>query len=237
MKVRVPAVSRRIGGRKAALESGILASRNKFWRPADLPGSRSAVQHLLADLVRRGELRHIRKSLYWRGVLTPLGMSPPSPDALVRELVGSSGVGPAGLSAANALRLSTQVPRRAHVAVPERAPSGSGPVVFVSREARKGRAKEKLNAQEVAVLEVLDGWDRVIEMPLPEAWNRLVELMRNESVRPEKLARASATEPGPVRAKLQRLMADADFTRLADSMPAPDPRNVRALQSALNGAQ
>lgn len=237
MKVRRPAVSRRRGGQKAALEGSVLASRNTFWKPAEMPGSRSAVQHLLTDLVRRGELRHVRKGLYWRGVSTPLGMSPPPPDALVRELVGSKGVGPAGLSAANALRLSTQVPRRAHVAVPDRAPSQSGSVVFVSREARKGRVREKLNAQEVAVLEVLDGWDRVIEVPLSEAWDRLVELMRNESVRPQRLARASVTEPGPVRVKLQRLMADADLTHVADSMPAPDPRNVRALESALSGSQ
>jgi hypothetical protein len=89
----------------------------------------------------RSELIRVRKGLYWRGVQTPLGMSPPHPDALVRELVGSSAVGPAGLSAANALRLSTQVPRRAHVAVPARAPESTGLVRFVSRPTRTARAK------------------------------------------------------------------------------------------------
>jgi hypothetical protein len=79
---------------------------------------KSTRQHLLAELTRRGELLHVRRGLYWRGRKTPLGMSPPSPEALAERLVGKHGVGPAGLSAAHRLRLSTQVPRTAHKALP-----------------------------------------------------------------------------------------------------------------------
>jgi hypothetical protein len=106
-------------------------------------------------------------------------------------------------------------------------------VAFVSRKARKARAQEALNANEVAVLEVLEGWDRVIEVPLPQAWERLVEVMRQDAVRPEKLVRASRTEPGPVRAKLQRLLVDADMPALSSRVPAPDPRSVRSLNADL----
>jgi hypothetical protein len=66
------------------------------------------VQHLLADLVNGGELRRVRKGLYWRGTNTPLGMSPPPTHASAAEVSGNKGVGPAGLSAANLLRLSTR---------------------------------------------------------------------------------------------------------------------------------
>jgi hypothetical protein len=150
----------------------ILDSSGRFWSVADLPGAPSTRQHLLAELAGCGELLHVRRGLYWRGRKTPLGMSPPSPEALVEKLVGKHGVGPAGLSAAHRLRLSTQVPRKEQIAVPERPPMSSGPVKFVSRAARTLRKTAALTADEVAVLEALDGWSRVIEVPLPDAWRR-----------------------------------------------------------------
>lgn len=229
---RTPTPPRAVGSR-ASLERRILASRDRFWRASKLPGRRSTVQHLLTDLVRRGELRHVRKDLYWRGTRTALGVSPPPPDRITEELVGTKGVGPAGLSAANALRVSTQVPRKAQVAVPDRPPTSVGPVVFVSRAARKGRRREELSAEEVALLEVLDGWDRVIEGPVSEAWMRLLEVMASGSLRPERLARAAVTEPGQVRARLGRLLRDAgldgDWTGLLDA----DRRHGQALDAAL----
>src|SRR5680860_655578 len=100
----------------------ILRSGNRFWRPEDLVGSPSTKQHLLAGLVDGGELRRIRRGLYWRGTKSPLGMAPPPTDALIQELAPGPGVGPAGLYAANLLRLSTQVPRRAEIAVPPEHP-------------------------------------------------------------------------------------------------------------------
>jgi hypothetical protein len=44
-----------------AARRSILDSRNQFWRPTDLDAPPSTVQRILADLVTRGELRHIRK--------------------------------------------------------------------------------------------------------------------------------------------------------------------------------
>src|SRR3954454_11358664 len=116
-----------------AAKSAIMRSCERFWAPSDLPGAESTVQHLLAELTRQGELRRVRRGLYWRGTKTPLGMSPPSTTALVARLAPAKGSGPAGLSAANALRLSTQIPRRAQVAVPARAKRSTGAVEFVSR--------------------------------------------------------------------------------------------------------
>ena len=55
----------------------IANSKNRFWEPADFDRSPSRVLHVLGEMVEAGELRRIRRGLYWRGTATPLGMSPP----------------------------------------------------------------------------------------------------------------------------------------------------------------
>ncbi len=213
-----------------AARQSILASRNQFWHISDIHTAPSTTQRLLAELVAQGELRHIRKGLYWRGIKTPLGMAPPSSDALAAELAGRDGIGPAGLSAANALRLSTQIPRRAEYAVVGRPPADSPTVHFVDRSARRGRAQWALNPTEVAALEVLDGWDKVIETDPSEAMQRLAGLMTSGTISADRLASASDTEAGSTRARLRYLMHSAGRTDLADTMSAADPRTEsRAL--------
>jgi predicted transcriptional regulator of viral defense system len=155
-----------------ANRSTILRSRDRFWRPADIAGAPSTVQHLLADLAKSGELRRVRKGLYWRGTKTPLGMSPPPTDALATEVANGKGVGPAGLSAANLLRLSTQVPRRAQIAVPARAGRSTPTVEFVSRAARTGRRSAGQDRTEVAILEVLNDLSNS-ELSPQESWREL----------------------------------------------------------------
>jgi hypothetical protein len=215
----------------------ILSSSERFWSATDLSGAPSTRQHLLSELASRGELLHVRRGLYWRGRKTPLGMSPPSPEALTEKLVGKQGVGPAGLSAAHRLRLSTQVPRKAQIAVPERPPLSSGPVTFVSRAARKLRKTAALTADEVAFLEALDGWSRVIEVPLAEAWRRLLDAVKDGEVSAARLAKASGTEPAPVRVRLSALLAQAGFSDHARKVPGVDPRTAQqALPSELAAA-
>jgi hypothetical protein len=62
-----------------------------------------------------------------------LGMAPPPAGRLAGEVAGGPGTGPAGWSAALALGLSTQVPRRESIAVPGRAPRNPGTIRIVSR--------------------------------------------------------------------------------------------------------
>jgi hypothetical protein len=214
----------------------VLSSRHRFWRPADLSGPTSTVQHLLAALTDEGELRRVRRGLYWRGVKTPLGMSPPPTEELQRALVPGAGVGPAGLSAANVLRLSTQVPRIVEVAVPQRAPTDGGPLRFVSRGARTARLAAGLRPTEVALLEVLGSWDHVVEIPRAEAWARLVAMLGSGEARPERLAQAGRTEPGAVRARLRSLLEASGHDELAEKVPAPDRRTVAAATRELPAA-
>ncbi|MGW0162152.1 hypothetical protein ACWDUN_22845 [Mycobacterium sp. NPDC003323] len=208
----------------------ILNSLNRFWKPADLDTAPSTTQHLLAELVNQGELRHLRRGLYWRGLKTPLGMAPPQPDLLAAELAGVPGIGPAGLSAANALQLSTQIPRRGEYAIPARPPADYELVRFANRSARRGRADAALTPIEVATLEVLDRWDQVIETSPDAAMTRLTELIDAGRLDAERLAEASDTEPASVRARLRHLLQRTGRTELADKVRRADLRTeVRAL--------
>ncbi|MFM9877801.1 MAG: hypothetical protein ACKVOG_08130 [Rhodoglobus sp.] len=220
----------------AAARRAVLASRGRFWEPGDFSLTPSTAHHLLGELEARGELRRVRRGLYWRGTKTPLGMAPPPTERLIDALAPGPGVGPAGLSAANLLRLSTQIPRRALVAVPERAPSDAGPVSFVSRATRTGRAKAGLNATEVAALEVLDDWNAVLEVTPDKAARRLTDLLRSGGLRAERLTQAAATEPGRTRARLAALLAAAGRDDLAARITSPDPRTRQAALATLAAA-
>jgi len=209
--------------------AAILRSRDRFWRPSDISGAPSTVQHLLADLTRSGELQRVRRGLYWRGTKTPLGMSPPSTETMAGELAGGKGTGPAGLSAANLLRLSTQVPRRTQIAVPARAARSTLTVDFVSRAARTARRSAGLGRTEVALLEML-GDLSPSEMGPRESWQHLRSVLKSPHVSPDRLAKAAKTEPAVTRARLSALLSDEGLGDLAAKVPPADPRvHARAL--------
>jgi hypothetical protein len=186
----------------------VLRSSNRFWRADDFTGSRAAVLRELSRLAESGKLWHVRRGLYWRGTETMLGMSRPSSVDLVQELVGPDGVGPAEWSAALALGLSTQHPRHDIIAVPVRPPSAlDSRIVLKNRSGREGRAKQKLNWNEVALLEVLSDWSQLIELPREEAIKQVARLLQSDKVRPLRLARAARYEPAVVRESLRGLMS------------------------------
>lgn len=222
---------RRSGGKVADREK-IIRSRDRFWTPDDLSGAESTRQHLLAELVRAGELRRISRGLYWRGTRTPLGMSPPSPAALLARIAPGHGSGPAGLSAANALRLSTQIPRKMLVAVPARAPRPTDVIEFLDRRARTGRVTAKLRAMEVALLEMLDD-PSASELSPHETRERLRDVLKSDAVRPQLLARAAKTEPARVRERLGMLLRDSGFDSPAASIRPADPRVRSRILSGL----
>lgn len=184
----------------------VLPSRDRFWRPEDFSGSSDAVAKALSRLTHAGELRRVRRGLYWRGTSTRLGMAPPPSGRFVHELVNAPGTGPAGWSAGLALGLSTQVPRRETVAVPGRAPRDPGTVKFVSRAASAKRRDERLRPHEVALLEVLRDWDTFVEVPTDMAVERIAGLADNGALRLDRIVRASSTEPPRVRERLRRLL-------------------------------
>lgn len=202
----------------AEVRERVVGSRDRFWRPEDFDGSPDAVAQTLSRLVRAGELRRVRRGLYWRGSQTRLGMAPPPPERLAGEVVGAPGSGPAGWSAALALGLSTQVARHETIAVPTRVPRNPTSVRLVSRAAATKRREERLRPAEVALFEVLRDWDRLVEVPASDAVRRIARLAETGEVRLDRLARASATEPPRARERLRRLLGSVGHPELADSV-------------------
>ncbi len=184
----------------------VVRSRDRFWRPEDFPGSPDAVAKALSRMAHTGELRRVRRGLYWRGAPTRLGMAPPPSDRYVHKVIGSPGTGPAGWSAGLALGLSTQVPRRETIAVPGRAPRDPGAVNFVSRAASTKRRDERLRPHEVALLEVLRDWNTFVEVPTGTAVERIAGLADSKALRLDRIVRASTTEPPRVRERLRHLL-------------------------------
>ena len=65
----------------------VFHSRDRFWHPEDFHGSPDAVAQALSRLARSGELRRVRRGLYWRGAPTRLGMAPPPSDRFANEVI------------------------------------------------------------------------------------------------------------------------------------------------------
>ena len=215
------------------VRNGVLASRDRFWNPQDFSGAPLAVTKALSRREKAGELRRIRRGLYWRGPMTPLGMAPPSAMKLTKELVGTRGVGPAEGSAALALGLSTHVPRMTTVAVPGRVPESPVETVrFVSRSASRKRLDERLRPAEVALLEVSRDWDRYVEVSSPEAFDRIGRLIDDGTIRVERVAAASSTEPAGSRSRLRSLLRALGLDDSAQRVPPPRSGQRSGLQAA-----
>jgi hypothetical protein len=211
----------------AEIRERILRSRDHFWRPEDFVGSPTSVAQALSRLVGTGELRRVRRGLYWRGSPTRLGMAPPPPERLAGGVVHGPGTGPAGWSAALALGLSTQVARREAIAVPGRVPRSPDSVHLVSRAAATKRRDERLRPSEVALLEVLRDWDNLVEVPAAEAVDRIARLAETGEVRLDRLARASGSEPPRTRERLRQLLGAIGHAELVESVRPGRSASVR----------
>ena len=205
----------------------VLASRDRFWRPEDFDGSPDAVAQALSRMTRSGEVRRVRRGLYWRGASTRLGMAPPPPGRLASAVVGGTGSGPAGLSAALVLGLSTQVARSEAVAVPGRSPRSPGSIQYVSRAASTKRRDERLRPTEVALLEVLRDWGGLVEVPTADAVALIERLVSDGTVRLDRVARASETEPPRVRERLRRLLSALGRPEMTDIVRPARSESVR----------
>ncbi len=165
-----------------------------FFRPTDFEGSRAAVYTTLNRAVARGDIERLRNGVYYKGRKTPYGMTHPRPLDLGMAVAGR-GSGPAGLTAAHFLGLTTQMPVVAEVAVPARAPSAPYGVAFVARTAR--RLAMSLNAHETAVLEVLRLWPRGIEVDKDTFIAVLGDLIDTKKISVERVTRALVEEHVP----------------------------------------
>lgn len=179
-------------------------------------GSRAAVEAALHRLSRSDvPLVPVRRGLYFKGKSTRFGRTRPDPLRVGYEIAQArgytSGVGPAGYSAARALGLTTQVPASHEIAVPGRAPADLTGVHFTSRSAG---ARSGLRALEVAVLEILREWPRYSEGTWETFRARVGELAAQDQVAPAAIQRAAHLE--------RHLSARANADRLMVEIGAPD---------------
>ena len=163
----------------------------RFVAPASIPGARRAVDCEMSRLAAAGEVVRVRKGLYWKGPKTRAGMPLPRPSEVALEIAGL-GSGPSGLSAAQSLGLSTQVPAIEQVAVAGRVPAPIVGVRFVSRSIERRIAG--LHPVEVALLEVLRAGPGVVEAPWSDVAGAARRLAESGAIRPELLAQQLARD-------------------------------------------
>lgn len=184
---------------------------------ADLPAS--AVAPALSRLASRGEIKRARKGVYYVPRATPLGDVPPDPVALGKA-ISRRRSHPAGLTAANMLGLTTQVPTRVELAVENSRLTSPRGVEFKPR-LRTNRSG--LNAREAAFLEVLRDIRHLTDLSPTATNRRLLDILSDDGAR-SRILRAAITEPPRVRA-----MTGA----LAESAGARDDE-LRRLRRTLN---
>ena len=183
----------------------------------DLPAT--AVAPALSRLAARGDIRRARKGVYYAPRHTVLGDVPPDP-VVVGKAVSRGRSHPAGLSAANILGLTTQVPARVELAVEDKRPMPPRGVAFRPRMRTNRRG---LRSREAALLEVLRDIHGLSDLSPRATMKRLLDVVGDESAR-TKVIRAAVNEPPRVRA-----MAGA----LAEHAGAGE-HDLRRLRKTLN---
>ncbi len=177
---------------------------------ADLPAS--AVAPALSRLCARGDIRRASKGVYYVPRRTVLGEVPADPVALGKA-VGRGRSQLAGLSAANALGLTTQVPTHIELAVEGKRPTAPRGITF---RPRTGTDRRGLRPREAALLEVLRDINRLTDRSSWETASTLRRLLIERSAR-KRIIRAATKEPPRVRAMVGALAevagAEADELR------------------------
>jgi hypothetical protein len=180
----------------------------RFWKYSDFDGlPPSAVAKALSRLAGEGELQRIGKGVYYHSIPTSFGASMASASSMAAQTL-SSPLHPAGLSAANALGLTTQNPKRPEYATPAAGPPTAlrGAVIHTGRPAERAR----LSAEDGAILEVLRERARSSDLSPEDTANRLRRLLADRD-RYRRLVAAAPDEPPRVRAMLGALGQELDM--------------------------
>ncbi|MBF6215809.1 hypothetical protein IU487_32950 [Nocardia puris] len=193
-----------LGAAGKALQAAPVGS---FVHTKDLPGSPAAAASAVKRARQRGELVRIRKGLYFKGVKTRYGMTRPPAEAIAAEVLGRTGVGPTGFSAARAFGLTTQVPAKPAMAVTGRSvPTG----LPVRVNTRSNLARTSLRPLEIAALELLRGdWEITVDDGWPALVSAVGQAMGSGKLRWNKLVAAAEREhSSALRETMARLRDD-----------------------------
>lgn len=148
--------------------AAILATPERSFIHVDqLPGTPDAARQAASRAARNGELVRVRRGLYYRGAKTRYGMTRPRVEDIAREILGDTGTGPTGHSAARTWDVTTQLPSAFHVATLWKV----DPIDGVIQHSRRNKERAKLNTKEIALLELM----RAPEVYVEAGWNTLVD--------------------------------------------------------------
>lgn len=137
-------------------------------------------------------------------------MTKPTAEEIATEILGTSGVGPAGFSAAQAWQVTTQIPPLYTVAVPFTV----DPIDGVKQVARRNIARLQLNSLEIALLELLRTPETLVEAGWPELVRRVRDATRLGDVRLGAVAEAAISESS--------VATRANFVRLEHDLSRPE---------------
>jgi hypothetical protein len=200
----------------------VRAGGERYWSLPDfrdLPAT--AVAHALSRLANQGELRRLRKGLYYRPKRTAIGPAEPSASAALGHRLNVP-LHPTGLSASAALGLSTQNPARPEFATP--AASAPAALQDATVHTRRPASRFELDAPDGALLELLRDRARYSDLSPQETVRRLVSML-SDRARFKRLAKAALSEPPRVRAMLGALgeQAGAPTAALAELRESLNP--------------
>lgn len=143
--------------------------------------------------------------MYYRSKRTVIGESKASSVALSSKL-RSSGARPTGITAAQTLGLTSQVPAVQSFAISKNNAPTSLPAVRV--KVRRQATGEEINMREAAILELLRERGETSELSSEETIERLLAILREPAVF-GRLAKVALNEPPRVRAILGALGQEA----------------------------
>ncbi len=183
----------------ATVRDRVTRGKSRYWKHADfadLPPA--AVAMTLSRLAKEGVLQRVGKGVYYRSTQTSFGPSMPAASGVASQMLKAP-LYPAGLSAANALGLSTQNPGRPEYATsaPGAPTALRGAIVHTRRSTRRGT----LSAEDGAILETLRDRASYSDLPPEQTARRLLKLLTDER-RFALLTDTAMAEPPRVRAML-----------------------------------
>ena len=207
---------------------------DRLWTYADFPASsRTALAAALSRLAKAGELRRVRRGVYYRPKMTAFGMSRPDPEALAGAILRARGESPmpSGLGAFNRLGLTTQVSGAVTHATRRRAAPASVGGLRLYSIPRPLDAQIGIRSEERAALEALRNITRIPDAHPREVLERLLMLMRTGRLDFERLARFARAEPPRVRALLGAMGEELRITKRGPRIPT---HVLQELHDSLN---
>lgn len=168
------------------------AKTGTLFEASDFEGSARAVETALSRMAAEGSVHRIRRGLYFKGGSSRFGPGG-VPVASVVYKVCKRGAGPAGVSAARVLGLTTQVPAVEEFAVikaPENVPGARFRI-------RRNMARLSANPLEIAILEVLRTWPAFAEVSWEDLRARVRSLADDGVIDLKRLRRIALDEPSP----------------------------------------